>query len=155
MPDICNQYYTRKNRVNYYGQKSAAKKRNIEWQFTFESWIEWWINTGYFEQRGVTNDCYQMCRINDIGPYSPNNVYCDTGKNNKESFWKENYKGSKNTKYLINIDGIEYLSVSDAAKAIGFSRSSFYDRYINHISGSQRANKVLPKNVIVTIKKIE
>ena len=53
-------------------------------------WIVWWINTGHFDERGVKNHQYQMCRINDIGPYSWDNVYCDTGKNNKEDYWNLN-----------------------------------------------------------------
>jgi len=76
-------HYTKRNNMNYAGQKHAAKKRNVPWEFTLYTWLEWWINTGHFHERGVRNDNYQMCRINDTGPYSPTNVYCDTGKNNK------------------------------------------------------------------------
>ncbi len=77
-------HYTHRNNVNYAGQKSMAKKRNVDWQFDFYTWIEWWVSTGHFHERGVGNNNYQMCRINDTGPYSITNVYCDTGKNNKK-----------------------------------------------------------------------
>jgi len=77
------QHYTRKNAVNFYAQKSMAKKRKITWNFTFDEWILWWLNTGHFQDRGVHNYKYQMCRYDDNGPYEPSNVYCDTGKNNK------------------------------------------------------------------------
>jgi len=76
-------HYTRRNSVNYAGQKSMAKKRGVEWHFTFESWIEWWVNTGHFHERGILDTDYQMCRYNDTGPYSIENVYCATGKENR------------------------------------------------------------------------
>jgi len=84
------QHYTKKNNVNYHGQKSMAKKRNVPWKFTFESWITWWEDTGHFHERGVKNNQYQMCRVNDTGDYSPENVYCDLGSNNKQLFFDNN-----------------------------------------------------------------
>lgn len=78
-------HYNRKNLTNYHGQKSMAKKRKVEWQFNFHTWIKWWIDTGHFHERGVRNDQYQMCRKDDRGPYSPDNVYCDLGVNNRKS----------------------------------------------------------------------
>ena len=84
------QHYTKRNNVNYHGQKCMAGKRNVPWDFTFESWIKWWEDTGHFHERGVNNHEYQMCRVNDTGPYSPDNVYCDLGSNNKRFFLDNN-----------------------------------------------------------------
>jgi len=84
------QYYTTKNSVNYHGQKSMAKKRGIDWEFTLYGWIEWWVNSGHFHERGVGNNGYQMCRFNDVGEYSPTNTYCATGY--------ENINSSKNSR---------------------------------------------------------
>ncbi len=92
----------------------------------------------------------------NTGCCNPEHLITGTHKDNTQDMIKagrDNLFGGKNIKYSINIDGIEYSSVSAAAKAIGFSRPSFYDRYINHRYGSEKANKVLPKNVIVTVKK--
>jgi len=83
-------HFTNINIVNYNGQKSMALKRGLEWKFDFLTWIVWWIQTGHFDERGVKNHQYQMCRYNDIGPYSWDNVYCDTGENNKEDYWQLN-----------------------------------------------------------------
>jgi len=88
--DIWFKHYTSKNRLNYSAQKSMAIKRGVGWEFnSFEEWLLWWLQTGKFDQRGVNNEDYQMCRINDTGPYRWNNVYCDTGKNNKLHKGKE------------------------------------------------------------------
>jgi hypothetical protein len=85
-------HFTHYNGVNFHGQKSMALKRGIEFKFDFLSWIVWWIQTGHFDQRGVGNDDYQMCRKGDIGPYNWDNVYCDTGKNNKDAYWLQKDK---------------------------------------------------------------
>lgn len=78
-------HFNKKNMVSYNAQKSMAFKRGINWEFnSFEEWLSWWMQTGKFDQRGVTNDGYQMCRYNDDGPYKWNNVYCATGKQNKQ-----------------------------------------------------------------------
>lgn len=87
-------YFDRFHMQAFVSQRHRAKCRGIEWHFDFLTWIVWWIQTGHFNQRGVTNGDYQMCRIADTGPYSWDNVYCDTGKNNKQLFW-DNKKASK------------------------------------------------------------
>ena len=84
-------HMTQKNMVKYNAQKGSALKRGKGWQFnSFEEWLLWWLQTGKFDQRGVTNDDYQMCRYSDTGPYSWDNVYCDTGKSNKAAYYQKN-----------------------------------------------------------------
>lgn len=74
----------------YHRQRGAALHRGIEWKFDFDSWATWWINSGYLPVRGKSRDEYQMCRFNDCGPYSPDNVYCATGDKNIEDFLTHN-----------------------------------------------------------------
>lgn len=59
-------------------QKKKARKRNIEWQLTFEEWWNIWQHSGHWEERGKGKDSYCMCRKNDVGPYSIDNVYIET-----------------------------------------------------------------------------
>lgn len=62
--------------------KTNAERRGIHFLFTFDEWKGWWLASGRWEQRGVGRDRYCMCRFNDAGPYTTNNVYCATnGKN--------------------------------------------------------------------------
>ena len=85
--DLFFKHFTRTNITNYNAQKSMALKRGIGWEFkSFEEWLLWWLQTGKFDQRGVTNKGYQMCRIGDTGPYSPSNCYCATGKENRDHY---------------------------------------------------------------------
>jgi hypothetical protein len=72
-------------------QKSHAlnrKDRNgnpIEWLFTFETWIDLWLKSGKWHQRGCRRGQYVMSRLGDVGPYAPWNVEIKTvGENNSE-----------------------------------------------------------------------
>jgi len=63
---------TKSYNKQYNAQAATAKFRNIDWQFTYETWIEWWgddiINRGRYDGKLV------MARHNDTGPYNPDNV---------------------------------------------------------------------------------
>lgn len=67
-------------RLRYAQQRSRAKERGIEWEFTFEEWCEIW--EPHWEKRGPHKDQLGMCRTHDVGPYSPANVRLDTPKGN-------------------------------------------------------------------------
>ena len=67
----------------YAAQKCSAKKRNIDWEFDFQSWLDWWGDDIIY--RGRRKDDLCMCRFEDKGPYSPDNVYKATkSQNNKD-----------------------------------------------------------------------
>lgn len=68
----------KKAKTRYYGQKGMAKRRGIDFKFSFEDWINWWIATGHYHERGVGKGKYVMSRYNDIGDYCIENVFCQT-----------------------------------------------------------------------------
>lgn len=59
----------------YKQQARQAKHRGIEWQFTFESWMQLWNESGKFHLRGKGTGKYVMARRGDLGPYSPDNCF--------------------------------------------------------------------------------
>ena len=71
-----------KLKIAYNSQMQTSKTRGIEWCFTFDTWRAWWEATGKLELRGKKKGCYQMCRVGDIGPYAPDNVYCGSVEEN-------------------------------------------------------------------------
>lgn len=77
-------------RGRYSIQKRSAKKRGIEWQFTFETWWEWWQKSGHWEERGDERGKYCMSRRGDVGPYSPGNCYCNLFENNNREVYLRN-----------------------------------------------------------------
>jgi hypothetical protein len=74
----------RRARDAYSTQKSNALKRKdrngnpIEWLFTFESWLDLWLKSGHWHQRGKGRGQYVMARFGDVGPYAPWNVEIKT-----------------------------------------------------------------------------
>jgi hypothetical protein len=76
----------------YHTQKNSALKRKdrngdpIEWLFTFETWLEIWLKSGHWHQRGCRRGQYVMARFGDVGPYAPWNVEIKTvGENHSEA----------------------------------------------------------------------
>ena len=61
-------------------QRRSAAYRKIEWGLAFDSWLTWWGTD--FLKRGRKIGSLQMCRTNDCGPYSLENIYKDTISSN-------------------------------------------------------------------------
>jgi len=60
----------------YKRHKQSALKRNIGWEFTFDTWWEIWKPYFHLRNNGTNGLC--MGRHQDVGPYSPSNVYLTT-----------------------------------------------------------------------------
>lgn len=69
-------------RRDYHFQKGGAKKRGIDWQLTFEQWLNWWISTGHINEKGRQKGKFCMSRKGDIGPYSLENIFCQLHSDN-------------------------------------------------------------------------
>lgn len=61
-------------------QKGQAKERGIEFKLTFEEFCDFWGDD--FDKRGRGGEALQMCRYNDEGPYSVDNIYKATALEN-------------------------------------------------------------------------
>ncbi len=46
----------------------------IEMRFTFEEWLQFWLDSGHWDERGAKKGQYCMARINDLGHYEKGNV---------------------------------------------------------------------------------
>jgi hypothetical protein len=58
----------------YMTQRRDARSRGIEFNFTFDEWLQVWLNSGCWDKRGKSADSYVMARNGDIGPYRKDNV---------------------------------------------------------------------------------
>jgi len=72
----------------YDDQKRHAEQRGISWEITYSEWLEMWLVSGKWEQRGRGSDTYCMCRHGDVGPYSQRNCYIDKTENNQQTRWE-------------------------------------------------------------------
>lgn len=59
-------------KTQYGIQKQNARRRGIEWQLTYEEWLDIWGDKIEMRGRGIGKYC--MARNNDCGPYSKDNV---------------------------------------------------------------------------------
>jgi hypothetical protein len=74
-------------RTAYQYQKRNAAARKIGWAFTLYTWWVVWQNSGKWGQRGRGYG-YVMARKEDIGVYSPENVYICTSQQNMRDYYK-------------------------------------------------------------------
>ena len=82
-------YYTVKNAggVNaYMEQRNGAKRRGIDWRFTLATWWRCWQDSECWRLRGRGGDSFVMARFGDVGPYSVDNVYFTTGRENVRDY---------------------------------------------------------------------
>jgi hypothetical protein len=82
--------YTTEERIhrsNYLNHQSRAFRRGIAWEFTFETWMKVWQDSGHYAERGRCRGEYVMARKGpDIGPYAPYNVDIQlSGQNNSDA----------------------------------------------------------------------
>lgn len=71
-------------RYRYREHRKGAKYRNIPFLLSFEEWDDWWLNQGVDRNIPKANDGESlcMCRFNDQGAYSLDNIYCATKRQN-------------------------------------------------------------------------
>ena len=78
-----------KARERFKWHRNSSKKRGIEFQFSFEEWYNWWLSNGIDKNQptvSTNSNTLCMCRFNDEGPYSVDNVYCATiSQNSKDA----------------------------------------------------------------------
>ena len=82
----------------YNQQKAGAKKRGIEWQLSFDEWLEFWGED--IDKRGRGHDQLCMQRFHDQGPYHPSNVKKGYAKQNMKTAGV--IKRANNAKRLIS-----------------------------------------------------
>lgn len=108
---------TKKYYLAYKNQKWLAKNyRNIEWHFTYESWLAWWGDD--IVNRGKGKDKLVMARYGDQGPYHPDNVRKAThGENITEARSK-----------CVNTPKGIFKTVKDACNHYGLTSGGIYGR---------------------------
>ena len=89
-------------KLDYQKQRANAKCRGIDFDLTYEEWLEIWISSGFAHLRGNGIGKYCMGRHNDIGPYSVDNVsIISSQKNSSDSKGSLNYKHTEESKAKI------------------------------------------------------
>lgn len=89
----------------FHSKAWSAKRRGIPFFFTFEMWLDVWMDSGHYFQYGGRADDYCMARgatkeTHDTGVYEPSNVRIITNRENNtegtsENKWNVGRKHSK------------------------------------------------------------
>jgi hypothetical protein len=112
----------------YSSQRSGAKRRGIEFKFTFEQWLEAWGDN--LDRRGNRAWDLVMCRINDEGTYEPGNVYIARPNRNHASrrMALENKRGSESRHAWVSPDGYDEPETDEEwiASKLGVSFNDIY-----------------------------
>lgn len=117
--------YTMTARRAYHNKKKDAKERNIAFLLTFKEYYDWFKSHGIDKNIPQVNDknAKCMCRKNDIGPYTLDNIYLDTMSNNSKLANKINRdNGLYSSKHLcksIIVNGVKYPSITEAYNVLG------------------------------------
>jgi len=91
----------------YHNQRAQAIIRRIDWNFTFDEWLKFWLDSGHYEERGLGKLQYCMARFGDIGPYALDNVRIVTTQQNRDEC--ENYRAPNRRLTDENIREIRQL----------------------------------------------
>ena len=113
----------------YLEQKKQAEKRNIDWMFTYETWLEKWGQD--IQNRGKEKNKLVMARYKDLGPYSPDNTYiCTHSQNAKDAFTNKRFKTPHRTTEIC-IDGkwTTFKSISAAARHFNVNPGTILNSY--------------------------
>ena len=49
----------------YQKHKAGAKYRGIDFKLSFEEWLDIWLQSGFYDKRGIGKGSYVMSRYND------------------------------------------------------------------------------------------
>lgn len=62
--------------------RASAKQRGIPFLISYEQWLELWLESGHWHERGPRKGQYCMARPGDVGPYAKTNVMIITHAEN-------------------------------------------------------------------------
>jgi len=129
----------------YNQQKASAKYRNIDWQFTYDTWIEWWGDDIVY--RGKTANSLCMSRKDDIGPYHPENCFKSTLKQNTSSAHLGKSKG-KQPRELVERRAKIYKGRPNPKVAIALTGRKLSNEHKDNIRKSLQLFHAIKKELV-------
>jgi hypothetical protein len=63
-----------KLRIAFLMHRAGAKRRKVEFLFSFDQWLTIWVSSGKLKLRGKGKGKFCMARLEDKGPYAVGNV---------------------------------------------------------------------------------
>lgn len=120
----------------YDDQKNHAEARGITWDFDYASWLEMWLVSGKWEQRGKKSGQYCMCRYFDKGAYTPKNCYIGLTDENQQTRWEGKRKILKENQEKIARMWLDSAHLTQRAVAEHFEvDQSYVSKIVKKLKG--------------------
>lgn len=142
-------------KLRYHQQKAQSKSRvdlignPIMFKLSFEEWLNIWLDSGKWEQRGRKLGQYCMSRIDDIGHYEIGNITIVLSNENvRESSKRANpNKGSSSRRGPKTEE--QKLKISEARKQLfkdgyKYSEEDIF-KMTSHLKGKKQSNETIQK----------
>ena len=119
----------------YTAQKTKYQKRGVSFNISFDSWLNWWIDTGRLDQRGRGQNDFVMARIDPKKGYDIDNIVCRTKKENGEVSEKviTTRTGKNNSRFkgVIHTPFGDFESLQQCADSTGVKKPTIAKRVNN------------------------
>lgn len=97
----------------------------IEFRLTFDQWLNIWLSSGHYHERGSRRAQYVMSRYNDLGHYEVGNVAIKTScENHQENKSSDHWKAKNSERF----NSPEFQSNHKAAMEKVFESQEWQDR---------------------------
>jgi len=111
----------------YLDHKHHAQERGIVFDMTYAEWLEMWLVSGKWEQRGKTIGSYQMCRKGDTGGYTVRNCYIGSVTDNQ---YERHGVDDEETKKIKKLYSETRMSQREIAEVFNLTQSAI-SRIVN------------------------
>jgi len=133
MGTVGEYYHLKDARMKYLNKRlESIKKRNIEFNITFEEWYIWFFIRGVdknLPSLGIKNkDTLCMCRKGDVGPYSLDNIYIATLSQNSKDHHTFNPQDYSKQKVKCHLPIGVFNSIKEASKHSGIHEETLKHR---------------------------
>lgn len=117
----------------YNDQLRHAADRQIEFDITYTDWLEMWLVSGKWFERGKKSSQYVMCRYGDTGPYSIKNCYIGTVEQNGRDRWSDVEKiDDTKAKHIYDMYCHTDMTQKEVAEYYGINQS-YVSRIVNKL----------------------
>lgn len=92
--DTCKKRKYRKEnplKASFQSLKDNAKRRNKEFNLTFDEFKEFSIKTDYYKKKGISSESFHIDRIDESKGYLINNIQVLTNSQNVKKYLKYRY----------------------------------------------------------------
>jgi hypothetical protein len=124
--NILSEIELKEARKKFIAHKNRSATKKIQFEFTFDEWLNMWLESGHWYERGKKKGQYVMSRKGDAGPYSIDNVYINTHANNIREAWLGKKRGPASLEHK-ELNRISQIGKKQSQETISKKISSYME----------------------------